>query len=218
MAWAVSRLPRIVGAGATVEAGFYRIVRVRHTQAVGEAGLVVEAARRDEGVGVTSRVTTGRLAVGEEALLGEDVGGEGQEGGYEQRTHGQGGEGVAGGTREMEEKRRRRAERKTLWRARRPRQAAPAVLCAGSIESLGPQIAGHSIDQAVQDGSVEDEGWSWLKRCIPYCECLREPCEGQVARPCRAGAAGLSRRDGAFLWVEWHGVREAMAKAGGWCE
>jgi hypothetical protein len=93
MAWAVSRLPRIVGAGATVEAGFYRIVRVRHTQAVGEAGLVVEAARRDEGVGVTSRVTTGRLAVGEEALLGEDVGGEGQEGGYEQRTHGQGGEG-----------------------------------------------------------------------------------------------------------------------------
>jgi hypothetical protein len=83
MARAVSRLPCFVGAGAAVEASLDRITRVGDTQAVGEASLVVEAAGRDEGIRITSCITAGKLAVGEEALLGEDVGGEGQKGGYE---------------------------------------------------------------------------------------------------------------------------------------
>jgi hypothetical protein len=83
MTRAVSRLPCFVGAGAAVEASLDRIMRVGDTQAVGETSLVVEAAGRDVGIRITNCITAGRLAVGEEALLGEDVGSEGQKGGYE---------------------------------------------------------------------------------------------------------------------------------------
>jgi hypothetical protein len=68
LAWTVAGFPLFVGAGTAVETGFIRITGVRDAEAVGETGLIVVAAGRDERIRVTGCVATGGLAVREEAF------------------------------------------------------------------------------------------------------------------------------------------------------